>query len=82
MPGLRQVIKGMLAGSLAFGLTGTVAALWPNPLFVRMTPSGTAELVLLALGAALLGVFTAGATTGRSTSAPASGSRSRSATPP
>ena len=53
------MIKGMLAGSLAFGFTGTVAALWPNPLFVRMTPSGTAELVLLALGAALIGVFTA-----------------------
>lgn len=44
---------------LAFGIAGTVTASWPNPLFVRMTPSGTAELVFLTLGAALVGVFTA-----------------------
>lgn len=59
MTELRQVIKGVLVGLLAFGFAGTVTALWSNPLFVRMTPSGTAELVLLALGATLIGVFTA-----------------------
>lgn len=37
---------------------GTITALWPNPFFVRMTPSGSAEIALLAAGAVLLGVFT------------------------
>ena len=54
-----RIVKGALAGLVAFGFAGTVVALWPNPLFVRMTPSGPAEFVLLALGAGLIGLFTA-----------------------
>ena len=53
------IAKGALAGLVAFGFAGTVVALWSNPLFVRMTPSGSAELVLLTLGAGMIGLFTA-----------------------
>lgn len=59
MPSRLRVIKGMLVGLLVLAFVGTVTALWPNPLFARMTPSGTTETVLLTLGAALIGVFTA-----------------------
>ncbi len=44
---LSRTLKGFAValGSLV-GL-GTVAALWENPLFVRMTPAGDLEVVLL-----------------------------------
>ncbi len=37
----------------------TVAALWENPLFVRMTPAGDIEVVLLGLLSVLLGTYVA-----------------------
>jgi len=41
----------------AFGLFGTVAALWTNPLFVRMTPTSGFEVALLAVQSAALGLY-------------------------
>ena len=35
-----QLLKGVLVTALTFVVGGTITALWPNPLFVRMTPSG------------------------------------------
>ncbi len=47
----------MAAASFA-GL-GTVAALWENPLFIRMTPVGNFEILLLGALSVLLGVYVA-----------------------
>jgi len=46
-------------GLLSFGVLGTVAALWPNPLFMRMTPAGGWEIALLSLQSVLLGFYAA-----------------------
>jgi hypothetical protein len=46
-------------GLLSFGVLGTVAALWPNPIFVRMTPVGGWEIALLSLQSVLLGCYAA-----------------------
>ena len=53
------MLKGAAMAAAAFVALGTVAALWDNPLFVRMTPAGDWEIALLALLALLLGVYTA-----------------------
>ncbi len=52
-------IKGGLVAAGSFLLLGTVSALWSNPLFVRMTPSGTAEIILLTALSVLLGAYVA-----------------------
>jgi len=49
--------KGVLFALAAFLVLGTVSALWPNPFFVRMTPTSGFETSLLALQAILLGVY-------------------------
>lgn len=41
----------------AFVVLGTVAALWDNPIFVRMTPTSGFEIALLAVQSALLGLY-------------------------
>ncbi len=46
-------------GTLSFVVLGTVSALWPNPLFIRMTPAGEWEIVLLGLQSILLGLYAA-----------------------
>ena len=38
-------------------LLGTIAALWPNPLFVRMTPTSGFELIVLVGQAILAGLY-------------------------
>jgi len=53
---------GRLAAGLAtavamFAGLGTVAALWQNPIFIRMTPAGNWEVALLLVLAALTGIF-------------------------
>ncbi len=53
------MLKGAAMAAAAFVALGTVAALWDNPLIVRMTPAGDSEIALLALLALLLGVYTA-----------------------
>ena len=40
-----------------FVALGTVAALWSNPLFMRMTPTGGFEIALLLLQSVLAGVY-------------------------
>ncbi len=52
---LSQILKGLAVALGSFVVLGTVAALWDNPLFVRMTPAGDLEVVLLGLLSVLLG---------------------------
>jgi len=54
-----SLAKGVLAAIGSFALLGTVAALWANPFFTRMTPTSGFEVGLLALQAILLGVYVA-----------------------
>lgn len=58
-PFLRQWGKGVAVALLAFGGLGTVSALWDNPLFMRMTPVGVSEIVLLGTLSVLLGLYVA-----------------------
>ena len=51
--------KGLATALISFALLGRVAALWENPLFVRMTPAGGWEIGLLAVLSALTGVYVA-----------------------
>ncbi len=46
-PSLSRALKGLAVALGSFVGLGTVAALWENPLFVRMTPAGDLEVVLL-----------------------------------
>lgn len=55
----RRLLAGGAAAVIGFALLGTVAALWDNPLFVRMTPAGGWEIFLLAILALLGGVYVA-----------------------
>jgi hypothetical protein len=56
-PILARVLKGLAVASVSFIVFGTVAALWDNPLFIRMTPAGNFEIVLLTLLSVLLGIY-------------------------
>lgn len=54
-----RVLKGLAITLVSFIGFGTAAALWENPLFVRMTPAGPLEILLLGLLSILLGVYVA-----------------------
>ncbi len=54
---LSRILKGLAAALGSFVALGTVAALWENPLFIRMTPAGDIEVVLLGLLSVLLGTY-------------------------
>ncbi len=56
---LSRILKGVAFALGSFIALGTVAALWENPLFVRMTPAGDFEIVLLGLLSVLLGTYVA-----------------------
>ena len=56
---LRRWAIGLAATLVSFAALGTVAALWDNPFFVRMTPAGGWEVGLLALLSVLTGVYVA-----------------------
>jgi hypothetical protein len=56
---LSRILKGLAVALGSFVALGTVAALWENPLFVRMTPAGDIEVVLLGLLSVLLGTYVA-----------------------
>lgn len=55
----RRLLKAAMVAVLVFAALGTVAALWENPWFVRMTPAGYGEVVLLVMLAALSGAYVA-----------------------
>jgi hypothetical protein len=50
-------LKGFAVTLGSFIALGTVAALWENPFFIRMTPAGGWEIALLAILSLLLGVY-------------------------
>jgi hypothetical protein len=50
---------GAAAAIATFLALGTVTAVWPNPVFVRMTPTQGFEAWLLAVQAVLVGVYVA-----------------------
>ena len=56
---MAPVVKGAAVAAASFLLLGTVAALWENPVFVRMTPAGDLEIVLLGAMSVLLGAYVA-----------------------
>ncbi len=58
-PILSRAFKGLAVAIASFVGFGTVAALWENPLFIRMTPAGDFEIALLTLLSILLGVYVA-----------------------
>lgn len=55
----RRIVAGFAVAAGSFVLLGTVAALWDNPLFVRMTPAGGWEISMLAAMSLLSGVYIA-----------------------
>ncbi len=52
-------LRGAAAAVATFAAVGTITALWPNPIFGRMTPAQGFEIWLLALQAVLVGVYVA-----------------------
>jgi hypothetical protein len=52
-------MQGFAVALGSFLALGTVAVLWENPLFVRMTPAGDLEIVFLGLLSVLLGIYVA-----------------------
>ena len=55
----KSVARGSFFAIGSFLVLGTAAALWPNPLFMRMTPTSGFEVALLAAQSILLGVYLA-----------------------
>lgn len=55
----RRMAAGAGVAAASFAVLGTVAALWDNPLFVRMTPAGVWEIAMLAAMSGLFGVYVA-----------------------
>lgn len=53
------ILKGIAVAAGSFVVLGTAAALWDNPLFVRMTPSSIVEIVFLAIQSMLIGIYVA-----------------------
>ena len=54
---IKPVARGAAVAIAMFAGLGTVAALWENPLFMRMTPTGGFEITLLLLLSALAGLY-------------------------
>ena len=52
-------LQGTLVALASFASLGTVSALWPNPIFMRMTPAGGWEIVLLGALSLLGGLYVA-----------------------
>jgi len=53
----RLTAPGTAVAAAMFVGLGTVAALWDNPMFMRMSPAGGLEIALLALQSVLAGVY-------------------------
>lgn len=56
---LSRILIGLASALGSFIALGSVAALWDNPLFVRMTPVSGFEIAALAALSLLLGVYVA-----------------------
>ena len=52
-------LKGVAVAAASFLVLGTVAVLWENPIFIRMTPAGNLEIILLGAMSVLLGAYVA-----------------------
>lgn len=52
-------LRAAAAALISFAAIGTVTALWPNPLFARMTPVQGFEIWLLVLQSVLIGLYVA-----------------------
>ena len=59
MINLNRALLGGVISVIMFVVLGTVAALWENPLFFRMTPVSGFETTLLAIQALLVGGYIA-----------------------
>lgn len=55
----KRIAAGVALAIAGFVLLGTVAALWDNPFFVRMTPAGGWEIAMLGAMSAISGVYIA-----------------------
>lgn len=55
----KRIAAGVAVALVGFALLGTVAALWDNPVFVRMTPAGGWEIAMLAAMSAVSGIYVA-----------------------
>lgn len=55
----RRWAKGAVVALASFAALGTLAALWDNPLFIRMTPAGAWEILALAALSTVAGVYAA-----------------------
>lgn len=53
----KDIARGVAVAAAMFVGLGTVAALWTNPLFARMTPTSGFEIALLLLQSALAGIY-------------------------
>ncbi len=53
----KRIVLGVGVAATMFAGLGTVAALWENPLFMRMTPTGGFEITLLLLLSVLAGIY-------------------------
>lgn len=53
----KGLTRGAATAAAMFVALGTAAALWANPLFMRMTPAGGFEVALLLLQSTLAGVY-------------------------
>ena len=55
--GVQRAALGLASGIATFFVLGTVAAIWKNPLFMRMVPVSGFELSLLAAQSLMIGVY-------------------------
>lgn len=55
----KRILAGAAVAVASFATLGTVAALWANPVFVRMTPAGGWEIAMLAVMSILAGTWVA-----------------------
>lgn len=56
-PTAREIVSSVAIAVGVFVVLGSVAALWDNPLFTRMTPTSGFEVGLLVAQAALAGLY-------------------------
>ena len=54
---VEAIARGVTVATAMFAALGTAAALWENPLFMRMTPTGDFEITALLLQSLLAGLY-------------------------